>query len=227
MIQQLQHRAGSTRIHVNDRGDHIQKWWCRGQWYESTMLDAMAAVSAGGTFIDIGAHQGNHTLYMARVVGVQTVAIEPDPINAKWLVMNTALNALHEKVRVARYGVSDVPQTRYAKRTPRNSGMTELVADHTGGQAIICLPLPTILEQVGVDGPIDIIKVDAERMEKEVLAGALPVIAAHRPHLFVETEQPFLLVEQLPGYRVGHRYNRTATYHLVPENTNGCHQGTT
>jgi FkbM family methyltransferase len=54
----------------------------------------------GDVFLDIGANVGSYTILASKVCGAFSIAFEPDPLTARALHRNLALNALEDRVRV-------------------------------------------------------------------------------------------------------------------------------
>lgn len=129
-----------------------------------------AAVPAGGTFLDLGAHVGLYTLVLARKAGPDghVVAVEPEPTSAARLARNLALNGLRH-VDVVRAAVSDRAggATLHVDRTGNRGSST--VLGHDGFPvAVDCVTVPALLEAHGL-ARLDAAKLDLEGMEYRVL----------------------------------------------------------
>ena len=88
-------------------GDHItmaiQK---AGTYYESDLLDAIRGRRLHGTFVDIGAHYGNQTVYFALECGAEhVVAIEPNPTSFDGLLTNVRVNGISQRVTALRIAI--------------------------------------------------------------------------------------------------------------------------
>src|SRR6476660_3142717 len=59
--------------------DHVaRRGLAAGDYYERDLLDALRALDPRGVAVDVGAHVGNHTAYLALETDVDSVvAIEP------------------------------------------------------------------------------------------------------------------------------------------------------
>ena len=183
----------AVRFCVADAGDKIQRKHAQGKFWERDEMAVMAAhFSPGGTFVDIGANVGNHTLFAALFMGANVVAFEPNPPAIALLRANVALNGLGDRVDLTHlgWGLSDAEGAGFSTVTKRaNLGATRLVA---GGGAI---PVRTGDAMLG-GRPVDFIKLDIEGMEMQALHGLSATIAAHRPPVFLELDH-----ENLPAFR--------------------------
>ena len=74
---------------------HIQESWRHGVFYEHVMLEHIAAWYHGGSFIDIGASIGNHTIYFAlRCKADAVYSFEPVLNSFDHMFRNVILNDL-------------------------------------------------------------------------------------------------------------------------------------
>jgi len=168
---------------VTDEDDLIQREHVRGLFYEPEELEIIAKHFKGGTFVDIGAHVGNHSIFAAKFFGAsKVIAFEPNPAAYLILKCNIALNGLESRIVHHAVGLSDQPG-RADFITPRNNlGATRL--SHCAEGAFTLARADDVL----ANDQVDFIKIDVERMEMKVLAGLSGTIARNRPPLFVEVE---------------------------------------
>jgi FkbM family methyltransferase len=183
--------SGPTRraTLVLPRGDHITEMVRRaGTYYERDLLDAIRARCSGGTFVDVGAHYGNHTAFFALECGAdRVVAIEPNPDAAAGLAETVAENALESVVieRVAAHPVWRQVRLRALPWTaPRgssvraNSGRVGVEPAPDGRGDAPAAPLDELL--AAEDG-IAVMKVDAPGSSADVLRSAARVLLRDRP----------------------------------------------
>ena len=209
--------------------DHITAAVQRsGTYYERDLLDAIRErVARGGTFVDVGAHYGNHTTFFGLECGAErVVAIEPSPVAFAGLIETVAENGLQQVVTTHR--VAAHPAWRHVSVTTlpwrsrrgvpiSNSGRVGIAPVTSGGDAPAA-PLDEILE--GVQG-IGLIKVDAQGLSAEILASARRTLRRDRPLVAAEAasdaERHALraLLSAL-GYRELKRYCWTATWLWEP-----------
>src|SRR3954471_8279882 len=77
-------------------GDHITLAIEKsGTYYEHELLHAISTLPRGGTFVDAGAHYGNHGVFFGLECGpARMVSIEPNPGTYAGLVRNLEDNGL-------------------------------------------------------------------------------------------------------------------------------------
>ena len=148
-----------------------------------------------GTFIDVGANIGVYTMVMARRAGI-TLAFEPQPVIATMLDETVRLNHLDNKVVSvctclgATDGDIELPQFDYGSRLNFGSiefGPTQiekLDQERRTDRTPEFVPLRRLdffdLKRLHV------LKIDVQRMELDVLAGAAETIRRCRPIMLVE-----------------------------------------
>ena len=150
------------------------------------------------TVLDIGANFGAFTLAFAQRVGAQgkVHAFEPQRVLFHMLAGSVALNSLtnvfcHHLALGDREGRVEIPQFDYSQ--PLNFGSIEFTAeqrepltqrrghDPTRAEYVALMPVDRLaLPQV------HLMKIDAEGMELQVLAGAADTLRRCRPVLYVE-----------------------------------------
>lgn len=193
--------------------DYIQgSLMSTGVPYELDMLQAMARVlRPGDTVLDVGANIGNHTLYLAAVVGCRVLSFEPNAELTAALRESVEVDGLQDRVTVVQAAVgSTSARGTFREARPDNLGAQQVELEDTGGEFDV-----VVLDEV-VDLPrIDAIKIDVEGMEPDVLAGATELVRRDRPHLFVEC-QDLEAFESVVGWMCEHHYEYRATYNATP-----------
>lgn len=204
--------------------DHIARTIRRtGTFYEAELLaDVRARLFFAECAVDVGAHVGNHALYFAHMLGLRTIAFEPNPTTYGYLVANLASNGLGETCRTCNAAVGSASgQVRPLDASDRNSGMATVEADPAGAIAMV-----TLDDQVLGEPRIDVIKIDVEGWELDVLRGAERVLRQHQPILYIEIMQPrFREVEshlRERGYLCWKRFNHTPTFLFLPRERLGA-----
>jgi FkbM family methyltransferase len=203
------HDGREVFFFVDNPRDEIQGVHAKGRFYEPEELAIIRHGYQGGTFVDIGANVGNHTLYAALVLDApRLVAFEPNPPAARVLRANVALNNLAERVSVRQVGLSSEPGWAEAiAATPDNLGGTHL---ETGSGSLVLERGDDALagETVGF------IKIDTEGMEIDVLRGLAETLKRDRPALFVEVdgdnEAAFRQLMASTSYRIAAAFQRYA-----------------
>lgn len=211
-------------LEFSSEEDHIARTIRRaGTFYEAELLaDARSRLFFAECAVDVGAHVGNHTLYFAHVLGLRTIAFEPNPQTYDHLVANVRNNQLTELCRTRNAAVgSSAGHVRAVAASDKNSGMATVETDPAGAVAMVALDDELLSER-----RIDIIKIDVEGWELDVLRGAEQVLTQSRPVLYIEIMQPkFGEVESHlkgRGYVCWKRFNYTPTFLFLPRERLGA-----
>lgn len=148
-----------------------------------------AAIHAGDTVIEIGAHVGYYTVLLAKLVGQEgrVYAFEPDPVSRRCLVRNLELNDI-SNVKVLDLAVTDseTPVSLSASRYGESNSSIGSPPERVGfGQQIL-------VKATTLDGFCDrnslrpdLVKIDVEGAEAAVLAGGSKTLNSVR-RLFLE-----------------------------------------
>ncbi len=221
-------RFGNTRVtFCTDRtNDPIQDRNRGGRFFEEDALEYLLGhFPIGGTFIDIGANIGNHTLFFALLGNARRVIpIEPNPEAYRILLANIGLNDLTSIVELSHVGIglSDTDDDGFGMQDrSRNLGGARMI--ESAGDISVRRG-DTILAQ---EKP-DLIKIDVEGMELRVLAGLRETISQHMPRIFIEVdtsnEAAFHEWVVESGYRVEQSFKRwkaNTDYLILPNRASG------
>jgi len=137
---------------------------------------------SGGVVMDVGAHVGSHSIWMAGKAAT-VLAVEPHPVSRRLLRWNLALNDIGN-VSVFPFALLD------------GQGRASM-PDHGGGS------------RIGVDGPhtvdfvtmdsafatlrrLDFLKMDCEGSEAKVLRGGRQTLARLRPRMIIEAHHVYM-----------------------------------
>jgi FkbM family methyltransferase len=198
--------------------DHIARTIRQtGTFYEAELLaDVRSRLFFAECAVDVGAHVGNHTIYFAHVLGLRTIAFEPNPASYGLLAENVRSNGLGEICRTRNAAVGATgSRVRTIVASERNTGMATVEPDPSGSVAMV-----TLDDEVLAEPRIDVIKIDVEGWELDVLRGAEEVLRTRRPLLYVEIMQPkFAALDQHlreRGYLCWKRFNYTPTFLFLP-----------
>jgi FkbM family methyltransferase len=180
-------RYGMMVYNVNDAyiGRSLHEY---GEFSQGEVDLFQQMVKPGMTVLEVGANIGAHTVWLAQAVGRNgtVVAFEPQRILFQTLCANLALNSItNVQCYWAAVGKAPgqivVPPLDYARAN--NFGALSL-GGHPYGEFV---PVATI------DGlnltHCHVLKIDVEGMEQEVLEGAVQLIAAFAPLLYVENDR--------------------------------------
>lgn len=189
----LSHRYDRPVIFtVNNPDDRIHRVQTKGLFYEQEQLEVMARyMPAGGTFMDVGANVGNHTLYMLLFGGAgRAIPVEPQPEAVSLLISNLMMNGLMERadLRTLGYGLGERSEEGMRIHSPKNNlGWAKLKpADGQEGDGGV--PVRAGDDLLGGER-IDFLKIDIEGMEIGALNGLERTIATHRPPIFIEVDR--------------------------------------
>lgn len=161
----------------------IEREQMRGLFFEQEELAWLAdRLPRGQSIVDVGANTGNHTVFFAAIMQAKSVIpVEPLPRAAAAIRAVVAKNGL-ANVDLSFLGcaVGAEPGTmRPVPSVTAGLGATHFVPDFSGDVPVVPLDSLDL-------GRVDLIKIDAEGMEMQVLAGAARLIAAQHPLLYIE-----------------------------------------
>lgn len=163
--------------------------------YETEYLQLFSAY-ATDTVVDVGAHEGFVSLYLARFAK-RVIACEPNPDNLRLLDENVRLNT-HLPVTVAACAVGDRDGTTVLHCSPDGGAWGSLVNfEHEHYQRAISVKMQTVDSLTRDTGRSSLLKVDAEGYELQVLRGAQDMIRRDRPVIVFEVSLTFWAL--LPG----------------------------
>lgn len=167
---------------VSFKDDHIQRHHYAGEFYEADELKKIGSYFNGGTFVDIGANVGNHSIYAAKFLKAdKIIAFEPGPLAVAILRCNVGLNDLGKVVSVHQVALSDRAGTAtFDSPMPFNLGGARVHIDQAG-------ETPVLRGDDALAGErVDFVKIDTEGLETEVLSGLVGTLKQQRPTVFVE-----------------------------------------
>lgn len=188
-----------------------------GTFYEAEMLaDARSRLFYPACAVDVGAHVGNHTIYFSHVLGVRTLAYEPNPVSFRHLEANVSCNGVMQLCRLRNVAIgAETNKARAKPASAENSGMATVELDPEGAVEVVSLD-----DALESEPRIDLIKIDVEGWELDVLRGGAHILARHRPILYIEImEEKFDAVRahlSAAGYRCWKRFNVTPTFLFLP-----------
>lgn len=176
----------------------------QGRFYEHAFLDYIASLEIPGTYVDVGACIGTHTVFFALYCPSGRVyAFEPRSVQMRRLRRNVELNQVHGRVIASEWALSD------------SRGRVEVSLDRRN-HVLRTRRLDTLVRE-----PVAVIKLDVEGMEAQALGGARRMLRRYRPRVFAEahTEEDvarILAVLEPYGYRAtGRVFNASPTYEFV------------
>lgn len=167
-------RHGQSYL-IHQPGGHIGIPIADGRPYESRLLDVMYGLRLSGSALDIGAHVGNHTLFLAAVCGLTVYALEPGERAYEMLLANIRVNG----------GIADrIMPYRMAAGAGYGSGRLDRAmtvhADPDGD-----VPIAAIDDEFDIPDLV-LVKIDVEGGEPAVLAGMTRHLDRCSPIVFTE-----------------------------------------
>jgi FkbM family methyltransferase len=164
-----------------------------GQSPETRTLDAfLERVRPGATVVDVGANIGLYTLSVAARAGPRgrVLAVEPNPLAARRLRENVALNQF-ENVAIVEAAMADAPGTLRLHLAPDSecSSLFETELGTGGGVEVRVTTIDAEVERARL-ARVDLLKIDVEGAEIRALIGA--------ERLLTGPDAPILLVEANP-----------------------------
>ena len=194
--------------------DHITNKCKGGHFYEQPMLEDMQSrLNPGDRVLDIGAHVGGHTVFMAKVAGLQVDSFEPCDLMYGKLVENIQLNGIGDLVTPHHMAVGARAGKGHSEMlSETNLGFTKFrVGDGD-------VPVNSIDNMCFSD--ITAMKIDVEGMEMPVLCGAAEMLRTQKPIVYVEAGvyQSFETIRDylaIFGYEKVDVFNGTPTYLFI------------
>ena len=173
------------RFHL-DLGDERQRnmyFNCNDPLDLQELECALKVIPVGGTCVDVGANIGIFTLPFAKRVGSRGSihAFEPDRLNFKRLVANSALNGFEHIIRCHQMAVSNTSgQVSFYRSDSNHSGWGSVVEFKDIAVEHEVVPAITLDEFLSSEkiSTVDLLKVDVEAHEPELLEGARRSLAA-------------------------------------------------
>lgn len=166
--------AHGRSYRIIDPGGRVGSKLIHGEPYEKRLLEDVYRRDVGGRVaFDVGAHVGNHALYLAAICGLTVYAFEPHPDSFARLQENIGLNPdLDVRAVNAAAGASE-GRARFASQMQLKLGRGDT-------------PVRPIDDLVA---PVDvaIVKVDVEGMEPHALEGMVNHLMRCRPVIYAET----------------------------------------
>lgn len=150
-----------------------------------------AQKSDGLVFMDVGAHAGNHALFMSQYVK-EVHAFEPNPIVRESMEANVKLNKIRN-INIYSLGLSNVNEL-IPFYVPKKDHLScgSFCSDHDERNeyfADLEVRVGDDVVQEKVINHVDIIKIDVEGFERRVVEGLTKTMASSRPMVIIEVSK--------------------------------------
>jgi FkbM family methyltransferase len=132
--------------------------------------------------IDVGAHMGFFTLKIVNDVK-QIIAVEPDPVNFKFLKYNAALNGVEDRVVLCNIALGRENGRIFLDRSSYGYGRSKSTTEKTNYSSEM-LTLDTLVKEKMLSS-VNLVKIDTEGFEPDVLEGAAETLGKYRPDLII------------------------------------------
>jgi len=175
------------KIYVRTNDAFIGAAIARSRMYEPHVSRVLSRyLSAGVTFVDVGANVGYFSLLAAARVGPggRVIAFEPNPANCELLRLSMAVNGFEQRIDLRPVAVAEESGTVHFYTSGVDSNGRVFKPSDIAG-------LPTV-EAVTLDEAladcdrVDVIKLDVEGAEGRVWRGMQAIVQRHRPTLVFE-----------------------------------------
>ncbi len=165
--------------------DHIAKSWKRGVFYELELLQWIKDKGLTGTYVDVGSHQGNHTIYFSKMcMAEKVVGIEGNPFYFELLEENTSLNECDNVVlhNIIASNEEDADVELFFNKS--NTGNTSAYDFKHSTQKVV--NKTSKLDNLLIGEEVTLIKLDIQDMEWFALQGCRNTIRKNKPLLILE-----------------------------------------
>jgi FkbM family methyltransferase len=157
-------------------------------YYEKDLLAAMVELvpDKTGTFLDIGANIGNHSIYLSKHFR-RVISFEPVPRNCWIFKANRHLNRAHN-ITLVEKGLSSKPaQLYFGCEDPMqtNTGLHKSENGSEDAEAAEVVRGDDALQALGISNVVGV-KIDVEGHEPEVIRGLEATLRSNRPLVFWE-----------------------------------------
>ncbi len=191
-------------------GDWLSKSWLKGNFYEFRLLDKLRELQLEGTYIDVGAHFGNHSIYFSKFCPCnKVISIDGNPINYKFLESNIKINKClnvitHNKI------VSNVDDKTYKMLTYiRNTGVSRIIYENEhryNSKSNVENTSITLDKLLKEEKNITLIKFDVELHEFEALQGCIETIKKYKPVIIIENHKNTLNYDKINDFLTTFKY---------------------
>jgi len=160
-----------------------------GTWEPEITSLIKKYVPAGGTFVDIGANIGFHSLFAASVIGPtgKVLSFEPLPRLQEQLRQSIERND-YSNIEIKPVALGTIAGTATLSLVEENIGASS-IQDVVGDRAVgsmVTVPVQTLDSYQEELSRLDLIKIDIEGSEYEALRGGENVLCRFKPVIILE-----------------------------------------
>ncbi|MEM7059153.1 MAG: FkbM family methyltransferase [Pseudomonadota bacterium] len=187
-------RSGPDPVMEMHRAGHL--------WDEAGIRLLLERFPSGGTFVDIGAHLGNHTVAIGKLGAARLVlAIEANPEIHKILHANIAMNGLTEEVEVAPEALALGASAGDAWLLLNRRRSSETMVKRDAPDESQKIRIRSVTGDEWLSGrPVDAIKIDTSGTEVDILRGLRKTIEAQKPTILIDHSEGSLeRIQRLAG----------------------------
>ena len=156
-------------------------------FYEHALLQFIQSLRLSGTYVDVGANIGNHTVFFAAFcLSTEVIAFEPMRRAFDVLSINTQINSLAAEISVRNIALAD-SSGHCSMDSPslHNLGKSHRIQ---GSET----PVSPLDQTIAADQNVALIKIDVEGDELAVLRGASPPSHAVAPPSLSNRNTPWV-----------------------------------
>ena len=166
-------------------------WESRGVYELGIIEEWLKNIKSDSTVLDIGAQSGSYTLSAKFYPESKWYSFEPDPDNYKLLLENLKLNDINNVI-TSPEALSNKVGDQILNICSSHRGLNTLgnnLLRFSKDDSIECHVKTNTIDNLFLDTPIDLIKIDTEGGEYDILMGGLETIKKYKPKILLEFEE--------------------------------------
>ena len=183
------HSGHNFSLFISPKNGFIDKHIFLYGTYEPHILDIIANyLKKGGTFVDIGANIGQHSMFAGSIVGDtgNVYSFEPIPRIYKQLLDSARINHFEKITHAYNIALGETEKTETLYIETDNIGGSSVVGPHGKESEEIVVQIKRADDALENIPRVDIIKIDVEGYEYEVFSGMQKILAQHQPIIIFE-----------------------------------------
>ena len=152
------------------------------------MKDLMQTLAPGGTFVDVGANVGQHSLFMSKYAGTVHAFDPYEPVLERFREMVAINDIANIHIHAVGLGAQDaiIPFFEPPVNNPGAGSFLEDWADEAGKSIDLrIVEGDPYFDRIGIKG-VDLIKIDIEGYEKQAIQGLSRTLSRDKPVVVME-----------------------------------------